>query len=238
MKADAAPILGIFEKKARLDIPLYQRQYVWEKEKHWEPLWEDIKRKIQDHLSGRTDAPIHFLGAMVLDQKQTPTTHVEKRTVIDGQQRLTTFQILLSVLRDYCAEIEQTELANEFKRYTLNDGLMSNKEEDKFKLWPTLSDRKQFADVLTSLSKDELLNRHPLIRKKYARKDDPRPPMVEAYLYFYGELCSFIEATISEPEPDLLEISDILQTILLCLRQALKVVVIDLEVDDDHPGDF
>lgn len=94
MKANAVPLLAIFEKKMRLEVPLFQRQYVWNKDQQWEPLWEDISRKFTEYLEGRKDAPIHFLGAMVLDQKQTPTTHVEKRQVIDGQQRLTTLQIL------------------------------------------------------------------------------------------------------------------------------------------------
>lgn len=88
MKANAAPLLAIFEKKFRLEVPLFQRQYVWNMEQQWEPLWEDIARKFTEYLEGRRDAPVHFLGAMVLDQKQTPTTHVERRQVIDGQQRL------------------------------------------------------------------------------------------------------------------------------------------------------
>jgi len=29
MKADAAPLLSVFEKKIRLEVPLFQRQYVW-----------------------------------------------------------------------------------------------------------------------------------------------------------------------------------------------------------------
>jgi uncharacterized protein with ParB-like and HNH nuclease domain len=102
MKANAVPLLAIFEKKLRLEVPLFQRQYVWTLEKHWEPLWEDIARKFTEFLEGRKDAPVHFLGATVLDQKQTPTTHVERRQVIDGQQRLTTLQIFLAAFRDFC----------------------------------------------------------------------------------------------------------------------------------------
>lgn len=102
MKADAVPLLALFDKKMRLEVPLFQRQYVWSQEQQWEPLWEDISRKFTEWLEGRKEAPVHFLGAMVLDQKQTPATHVEKRHVIDGQQRLTTFQIFLAVMRDFC----------------------------------------------------------------------------------------------------------------------------------------
>lgn len=230
MKADAAPILGVFERKARLEIPLYQRQYVWERDKHWQPLWEDIERKILDHISGRVDAPVHFLGAMVLDHKQTPVTHVEKRTVIDGQQRLTTLQIILCCLRDFCTEKNLPELASEFRKYTLNDGLMANKEEDKFKVWPSLPDRKQFSDVITSESRDEIITRHPLTRKKFAHKTDPRPSMIEAYLYFCSEIDCFVEEMI---ETKSLTAESILQNTLLCMKQDLKVVFIDLERDDD-----
>ena len=98
MDANAVGVLDIFEKKHRLEIPLFQRQYVWNEEHQWAPLWEDISRKVSEYLLGRKDGPVHFLGAMVLDQKQTPTTHVDKRQVIDGQQRLTTLQIFLAVL--------------------------------------------------------------------------------------------------------------------------------------------
>src|SRR6266516_7515733 len=129
MNANAAPILEIFEKKLRLEVPLFQRQYVWNREHQWEPLWEDIARKFTEYLEGRTDAPVHFLGAMVLDQKQVPTTHVEKRQVIDGQQRLTTLQVFLAALRDFCFANELEQLAKEFESYTTNKGIMANPED-------------------------------------------------------------------------------------------------------------
>src|SRR5712692_8931074 len=113
MNANAMPFLNIFEKKLRLEVPLFQRQYVWSLNQQWEPLWEDISRKFTECLNNRKEAPPHFLGAMVLDQKQTPTSHVEKRQVIDGQQRLITLQIFLSAFRDFCKEQKCDELANE-----------------------------------------------------------------------------------------------------------------------------
>src|ERR1039458_56962 len=120
MKANAVSLLAIFEKKLRLEVPLFQRQYVWNMEHQWEPLWEDISRKFTEFLEGRKDAPVHFLGAMVLDQKLTPSTQVERRQVIDGQQRLTTLQIFLSALRDFCREQACEDLAKEFESFTLN----------------------------------------------------------------------------------------------------------------------
>ena len=78
MNADPIPLLDLFEKKMRLEVPLFQRQYVWTLEQQWEPLWEDVSRKFAEWIEGRSDGPVHFLGAMVLDQKETPATHVEK----------------------------------------------------------------------------------------------------------------------------------------------------------------
>lgn len=234
MQAHAAPLLALFEKKMRLEVPLFQRQYVWAQEKHWEPLWEDICRKFAEYLEGRKDAPMHFLGAMVLDQKQTPTTHVEKRQVIDGQQRLTTFQVFLAALRDLCREQKCEDLAAECEGFTLNKGMMADPAVDKFKVWPTQLDRGQFADVICSGSREELVKRHPLTYRKWARKPEPRPRMVEAYLYFHGQLSEFFLGTKGE-EPLAAEVplAKRLEDCFQALQNALRVVVIDLERDDD-----
>lgn len=234
MKANAVSLLAIFEKKLRLEVPLFQRQYVWNLEHQWEPLWEDICRKFTEYLDGRKDAPVHFLGAMVLDQKQTPTTHVEKRQVIDGQQRLTTLQIFLSAFRDFCRECNCEELAKECDNFTLNKGMMAEPGVDKFKLWPTQADRPQFTDVVIAGSRTELEKKHPLVRKKYAREPEPRPNMVEAYLFFYQEISDFfLLGEDGKPKADTSHVPMYLEECFQALKNALQVVVIDLEPGDD-----
>ncbi|HZF50612.1 MAG TPA: DUF262 domain-containing HNH endonuclease family protein [Polyangiaceae bacterium] len=234
MKANAVPLLALFEKKLRFEVPLFQRQYVWNREQQWEPLWEDIERKFVEYLSNRKDAPIHFLGAMVLDQKQTPITHVEKRQVIDGQQRLTTLQIFLSALRDFCREHDCEDLAKELDGYTLNKGMMADASVDRFKVWPTQLDRDQFRDVVGLGSRAAIEDKHPLRRQKYARKYDPRPRMVEAYLFFADSLSEFFlgseqEEPLAADQPLAARIEEAFQA----LKNALQVVAIDLEKDDD-----
>lgn len=234
MKANAVPLLALFEKKMRLEVPLFQRQYVWSREPQWEPLWEDIARKFTEYLEGRKDSPVHFLGAMVLDLKQTPATHVEKRQVIDGQQRLTTLQIFLAAFRDFCRDQDCDDLAKEFEGYTLNKGMMANPDVDKFKVWPTQADRDQFIDVVGLGSRAAIENKHPLVRQKYKRKPDPRPRMVEAYLLFSDEIREFFLGTAQDPplaaeQPITARIDECFQA----LKNALQVVVIDLEHGDD-----
>lgn len=234
MKANAVSILAVFETKLLLEVPLFQRQYVWSREQQWEPLWEDIVRKFEEYLEGRREAPVHFLGAVVLDQKQTPTTHVAKRQIIDGQQRLTTLQIFLSAFRDFCREQDCEELGKEAESYTLNKGMMANPKTDKFKVWPTKLDQDQFRDVVESGSRSELEKKHPLTRRKYARKYDPRPKMVEAYCFFHGQLMEFFIGT--EQDPPLMEetpLTDRLDECFQALKNALQIVAIDLEHDDD-----
>jgi Protein of unknown function DUF262/Protein of unknown function (DUF1524) len=234
MKADAIPLLAIFEKKMRLEVPLFQRQYVWNKEQQWEPLWEDISRKFAEYLEGRKDAPVHFLGAMVLDQKQTPTTHVEKRQVIDGQQRLTTLQIFIAAFRDFCRVQNAEDLAKECDAFTVNKGMMAEPDVDKFKVWPTQLDRVQFTDVIISNSRAELENRHPLTHRKYARKPEPRPRMVDAYLFFYEQIEEFFNGdTADEPLAGEVPLPERLEECFQALKNALQVVVIDLDRDDD-----
>lgn len=234
MKANAVPLLAIFEKKMRLEVPLFQRQYVWSQESQWEPLWEDIARKFTEYLEGRKDGPVHFLGAMVLDQKQTPTTHVDKRQVIDGQQRLTTLQIFLAAFRDFCREQECEDLAKECEGFTLNKGMMAEPEIDKFKVWPTQLDRGQFTDVMSAGSPEELKKRHPHQWPKYARKPLPRPKMVQAYLFFHDQMEEFFLGTETEsPFAAEAPVAARLEECFQALKNALQVVAIDLEQDDD-----
>jgi hypothetical protein len=227
-------LLAVFDKKMRLEVPLFQRQYVWKREQQWEPLWEDISRKFADDLQGREDAPPHFLGALVLDQKQTPVLQVEKRQVIDGQQRLTTLQIFLAAFRDFCREESFEQLAAECDTVTFNRGMLAEPEVDKFKVWPTQSDRPQFMDVMTAGSRGALLGRYPPVRRRWARAPDPRPPMIDAYLFFYEQLDEFFKGTESDPPiaPEL-PLTSRLQDAFHVLKNALQVVVIDLERTDD-----
>lgn len=234
MHADVASILFIFESKRILEVPLFQRQYVWGEEKHWAPLWDDIKRKFTDYLEGRKDFPPHYLGALVLDQKQTPTTHVERRLIIDGQQRLTTFQIFLAALRDFALSANEHEIAKECDSFIVNTGMMSEPDVEKFKVLPTQKDRDQFRDVITARSRAAIDTLHPLKKKPRARKYDPRPRMIEAYAFFYDSLRDYFQGIDSEPAIAAdAPLADRLKECILALKAGLKLVVIDLEQDDD-----
>jgi hypothetical protein len=62
---------------------------------------------------------------------------------------------------------------------------MVDSEVDKFKVWPTQLDRAQSVDVIATGSRETWGEKYPLKFRKYSRKPELRPRMVEAYLFFY-----------------------------------------------------
>jgi hypothetical protein len=172
---------------------------------------------------------------MVLDRKQTPTTHVDKHQVIDGQQRLTTLQIFIAAFRDFCRAADSAQLAEECESFTINKGMMADPDADRFKVWPTLLDQQHFKDVITDGSPEALQGKYPLIKRKYTRRYEPRPRMIEAYLYFYEQLSEFFLGDTGGEEPLHADtpIAKRLDECFSALKSALQVVVIDLDRDDD-----
>ena len=92
MDAGKRTINDIFNGNRVLEIPFFQRADVWG-QPQWERVLEDME-KISD-----SNKP-YFLGSVILKQQETTTGSRigDKRTVIDGQQRLTTLNIFFKVL--------------------------------------------------------------------------------------------------------------------------------------------
>jgi uncharacterized protein with ParB-like and HNH nuclease domain len=99
MKPENLTIFSLFDGQQRFVVPLFQRPYVWTREKQWEPLWEDIVEKTAE-IMNNPDEPdkvnMHFLGAVVLNSIRQVGFQVPTKSVIDGQQRITTLQIIKS----------------------------------------------------------------------------------------------------------------------------------------------
>ena len=92
MDAGKRTINDIFNGNRVLEIPFFQRAYVWG-QPQWERLLEDMK------TISNSNKP-YFLGSVILKQQETTTGSRigDKRTVIDGQQRLTTLNVFFKVL--------------------------------------------------------------------------------------------------------------------------------------------
>lgn len=148
MKPFTRSIIDLFDGKRRYLIPLYQRQYSWREAPQIGLLWEDIERAVKRIEVDRSSLIPHFMGAIVISQVKTFGKQVQAFEVIDGQQRLTTFQLLLAALRDV-ADSHGSSYAREIGKYLLNDGVME-REEERYKLWPSITDRRAFVKILDS----------------------------------------------------------------------------------------
>ena len=88
--------MNVFTQRTRYTVPLFQRPYLWTKDEQWQPLWDDVRAAAERVLNaGGKPVSSHFLGTVVLDQTPNPTFSLPRREVIDGQQRLTTLQLVL-----------------------------------------------------------------------------------------------------------------------------------------------
>jgi uncharacterized protein with ParB-like and HNH nuclease domain len=244
MRPSKLSLVEMFEKQRRYVVPLFQRPYVWEQNEQWEPLWQDITGRAEAVLDresrgSRSDRiESHFLGAVVLNQIKVYGRQVDTVEVIDGQQRLTTLQLLLAAFRDVVKGTEETRLADDLTRLTENSGVRDS-EIERFKVWPTNADRRDFQAALIAGSVQELEGKYPLQRRKYARKFDPRPRLVETYLFFarrIGEFCSLPPADSTQNGGELLSRTfsvDRAYALFEGLKRHIQLVVIELEDDDD-----
>ena len=102
MDAHKALISNIFNNATMVEVPFFQRSYVW-KDDLWGRLLEDMEFVTRTKKS-------HFLGSIILKEGLKPGPNdkfSERKTVVDGQQRLTTFLIFMKVL---CLKQGQTAL--------------------------------------------------------------------------------------------------------------------------------
>ncbi|WP_301103200.1 DUF262 domain-containing protein [Propionivibrio sp.] len=144
MKAGPIEIGRFLQNRQRFCVPIYQRHYVWTKQKQWELFWNDVRTKAIECLAGRERRFSHFMGAVVLETRGGFSAgRVPAFQVVDGQQRLTTFQMFLAAARDYASSTGFTASAERIRDYLLNDKphLMEDPEVEVFKVWPTQYDR-------------------------------------------------------------------------------------------------
>lgn len=115
-------ISDLFNGKRLLRIPPYQRGYAWQKEQ-WQDLWDD--------LDGLLEHKKHYTGLLTLAKaehyqtnavEQAWLAHESDRAVyylVDGQQRLTTLLIMMSLL----TELGVLSLAEEHQYLQTTDSL-------------------------------------------------------------------------------------------------------------------
>jgi len=228
MKADTLDLKDIFRKDTRYVVPRFQRPYVWDEEEHWQLLWEDLRLVVDELMQRREDAADrlerdeaqletspHFLGAVVLDQQSNPTRKLETREIIDGQQRLITLQMLLSAAHNASMDLGHEESASMLEKLMYNDKDLTDTETDRLKVWPIEADQDAFIDVM-ALSDPE--------SDVFALDGDKK--LHNCFRYFKDQIHDWTEKKDQPSEEHL-------DALVTTMWHLLRVVVIDLESNDD-----
>lgn len=226
MEANARNLERIFDQTIAYQIPLFQRPYVWTEDDNWAPLWEDVQMLL-DKILEKGKAHAHFLGAVVFEQVANATGSIEARQVIDGQQRLTTLQLFLLAVRDFCKQTGASKYIERFTEFTENKESRIDHKDEAYKVWPTNCDREKFATTHKAGSPSALLQAYKMPN---AKRTGFRIP--DAYLYFFEKLQDWFAAPPDESAlPKSTE--DKIEALWQVVRGHLQLVVIDLGKEDE-----
>ena len=217
MDASIVHLQTLFGDQVSYQIPQFQRPYAWRKGDQWFPLWEDVRNLAERHLDadGQGQVKPHFMGAIVLQYRKSNTNEVTKRLVVDGQQRLTTLQLLIKA-----AQLVFRQLDDE-ARFARLSGLTENSEHhlggdpsNRTKIRQSnTNDQQSFRDVIEVIFLDGQGNYRPI---------------TQAFQYFKGK----VEDWLSEADTPAERVrrSDALEE---ALSKSLLIAVIDLDENEE-----
>ncbi len=218
MKVEILNLQNLFQKQARYEIPEFQRRYIWNEEDQWESLWQDVQNTAEGLLDAPPDNTKHFMGAVVLQEQSTVTSDgLDRRIVVDGQQRLTTLQLLLDATQEQLGIREEPRSQAAAQRLSL---LVSNYEayrgdnsDNEFKVWPTTGDQEAFRQAM---------------RNDLESEEASDSLIVQCHDFFKTQVQQWLDAGLQEREKR----ADALEE---ALARRLELVVLDLaEADEPH----
>lgn len=167
MEAAEAKVQRILQGDKQFLVPHFQRPYSW-REREWAALWLDLIELVAEE-----DSKPHFLGSIVSAPARAVPEGVEKRLLIDGQQRLTTIVLLLALIRERATAVGNARLAER-----VVDLILNRHEEgaERYKLQPTQGETVQDSD------------RDALAAAIDGREHSSTSGIQEARTYFYNKL--------------------------------------------------
>lgn len=220
MKADTVQLVHVFGTDRRHVVPIFQRPYVWDEEKNWEPLWADVRSAAEEVEAEQSGALVevnkvartHFLGALVLERQSVNPGRIVAYSVIDGQQRLTTLQMLLAACRGAARSHSASNAEALFSMLMNNTEQLIHPEhpEERYKVWPSRPDRAAFREAMAAKTPHTSSGEHRL---------------VEARRYFDGAIQDWL-SEVQEPVRRL-------DSLVIAIRERLGLVEIQLEEQDD-----
>ena len=187
MTASNCSIKRCFEQECFLEVPFFQRAYVWNQDN-----WEQLLNTLSQESSSI------FLGAVILQKREKDGSRVKSYAVIDGQQRLTTLSILLCACYDHVKDDPSLPPAVANKYQFVVDGMLHTLDGDQFglKMVHSVFDRDAFKLVVDQRDKvpDDACEGGVYHPERGIRdnsgfiKNEDESPIVACYNFFYQKL--------------------------------------------------
>ncbi|UZE49802.1 DUF262 domain-containing protein [Rhodopseudomonas sp. P2A-2r] len=234
------PVISVLGDQRRFVVPIYQRQYSW-KEPRLAPFWDDVVAKAEEVLEGRPKFN-HFMGALILAPGGDGFTigSTPKVQVVDGQQRLTTFQLFLAAIREVGNRVAAPDLTAMVQSYLFVPALSGEKDPDaRFRLIPTPDDRAIFHLIIEG-GLAAAKQKHPDYFYKNGNFSHG-PNSLRAFDFFITKIDRYAKTGLIDDEDAQIAVKDEaaaeparrLQALLAALLNHLKLVVITLSETDD-----
>ena len=241
MRANVFSLKGILEQRQQWVVPVYQRHYEWEVEegKQLPKIWDDLRENLEEKAIERPDNQgrlPHYFGAII---SYAPGNQafgvVPQRFLVDGQQRITTFQLMLSAMRWVAHDHQLSHLLDVIDSYIHNEhgSSMADKDRERFKLWPSNYDRKLYQDIVKNAPGDLKSSQQRFFFKngkiKFRSAGEETPKLLRAYWFLYQNMSILVQERKEESEAPAKILSELLDGII----KGFNVVLIELDPTDD-----
>lgn len=221
MHPELADLQTIFKDGQQFRVPVFQRQYVWQEQEQWVPLWEDIRDIADSCLEGSgedDERSVHFLGVIVISQAWTAIGEPDRREVIDGQQRLITLQLILSATLHIVEKLAPCDERHPL-RTLLTNYTPDNSGAHRYKIIPPVPDRSDFEVAI--MAPDTI-----------SEQNDSN--ILEAWQHFHHEIDDWSKQNVATTHDRLYR----LRVLTDAVQKRLKFVVLNLEEGDNPQAIF
>lgn len=143
INANKEVLKSFYSSNLQYIVPFFQRAYVWDFD-NWEILWEHINRIADKQIKDSKSE--HFIGTLITKQRPSNSIDESKYDLIDGQQRLTTFSLLLKAIS---AKATGQEPYKKLKEKTNELVIFENSKGEIFiRVQLSRNDKKYFESVM------------------------------------------------------------------------------------------
>jgi len=180
-------------------IPDYQREYSWDSDDQVSDFWEDLVSLVSERVIN--NSATHFFGQSVIHENKDSKTYY----LIDGQQRITTSIIALSVLRDKFAALKETYVDAEDEYNDIKSKYIGRYKEstgeDKLRFKLGENDRKFFRDNIQ-------------IKAPWQKPENKAQERIKkAYSFFSNKIDNYLSTCKSDSEK-YVSLTTVLNTLL------------------------